>query len=175
MWKKIVAGLIVGIGIVALSSYSYANGETNQAPKAEQAVEVVYVTKEVDVTKYQIIKPEKRAYSIEEKIDFINGIAPPGTVITIKVYGTTDLTRKNFNLMVLPSEKDYIEIYSDTIVVGNTGAFSKQLELVTGINKIVIHFGVEGVSDEEIIIYVNPKNIKDIKRPNNLIDLLMQC
>lgn len=164
MWKKIIAGLIIGIGIIALSSYGHA----------QKATDNVKVEQEVDVSKYQIIRPEKRAYSIEEKIDFINGIAPPGTTITIEVYGTTDLTRKNFNLLVLPSEEDYIEVYSDTIVSGNSGTFSKQLELVTGINKVIIRFGVEGVPAEEIIIYVNPKNNKEIKRPNNLMDLLIQ-
>ncbi len=164
MWKKIIAGLIIGFGIVALSSFSYAS-EVNADVKIEQ---------KIDLSKYQIIRPEKRAYSIDEKIDFINGIAPAGTTITIEVYGTTDLTRKNFNLMVLPSEEDYIEVYTETIVAGNSGTFSKQLELVTGINKIVIKFGVEGVPSEEIIVYVNPKNIKEVKRPNNLIDLLIQ-
>ncbi|NLY85435.1 MAG: hypothetical protein GX077_03665 [Tissierellia bacterium] len=164
MWKKIIAGLIIGIGIIALSSYGHA----------QKATDNVKVEQEVDLSKYQIIRPEKRAYSIEEKIDFINGIAPPGTTITIEVYGTTDLTRKNFNLLVLPSEEDYIEVYSDTIVSGNSGTFSKQLELVTGINKVIIRFGVEGVPAEEIIIYVNPKNNKEIKRPNNLMDLLIQ-
>lgn len=164
MWKKIIAGLIIGIGIIALSSYGHA----------QKATDNVKVEQEVDLSKYQIIRPDKRAYSIEEKIDFINGIAPPGTTITIEVYGTTDLTRKNFNLLVLPSEEDYIEVYSDTIVSGNSGTFSKQLELVTGINKVIIRFGVEGVPAEEIIIYVNPKNNKEIKRPNNLMDLLIQ-
>lgn len=164
MWKKIIAGLIIGIGIIALSSYGHA----------QKATDNVKVEQEVDLSKYEIIRPEKRAYSIEEKIDFINGIAPPGTTITIEVYGTTDLTRKNFNLLVLPSEEDYIEVYSDTIVSGNSGTFSKQLELVTGINKVIIRFGVEGVPAEEIIIYVNPKNNKEIKRPNNLMDLLIQ-
>lgn len=164
MWKKIIAGLIIGIGIIALSSYGHA----------QKATDNVKVEQEVDLSKYQIIRPEKRAYSIEEKIDFINGIAPPGTTITIEVYGTTDLTRKNFNLLVLPSEEDYIEVYSDTIVSGNSGTFSKQLELVTGINKVIIRFGVEGVPAEEIIIYVNPKNNKEIKRTNNLMDLLIQ-
>ena len=169
MWKKIIAGLVIGIGIIAISSFSYAHEVTDDL----EVTNNVIVEQEVDLSKYQIIKPEKRSYSIEEKIEFINGIAPPGTTITIEVYGTTDLTRKNFNLFTLPTEDDYIEVFTDTIVSGNSGTFNKQLELVTGINKIVIKFGVEGVPDEEIIIFVNPKNTKETKLPNKLIDILI--
>lgn len=164
MWKKILAGFIIGISILAASSFSYA----------EDTADKVKVVQEVDLSKYQIIKPEKRAYTIEEKVDFINGIAPAGTTITIEVYGTTDLTRKNFNLLTLPSEDDYIEVFTETITAGNSGTFSKQLELVTGINKVIINFGVEGVPSEEIIIFVNPKTIREVKRPDKLIDIIIQ-
>jgi len=185
MLKKVIAGLVIGISIMTISSYGHAQEVTDNIEvidhievtdeAIDEAIDNAKVEEEVDLSKYRIIKPEKKAYSIEDKIEFINGIAPPGTTITVEVYGTTDLTRKNFNLLFLPSEDDYIEVSTDTLVSGNSGTFSKQLELVTGINKIIIKFGVEGVPDEEIIIFVNPKNSnsKDIKRPNKLIDILI--
>ena len=40
------------------------------------------------------------------------------------------------------------------------GLFDKQLDLVTGINKIIINFNVEGVPLQEIIIFVEPKTVK---------------
>ena len=49
MWKKIIAGLIIGIGIIALSSYGHA----------QKATDNVKVEQEVDLSKYQIIRPDK--------------------------------------------------------------------------------------------------------------------
>lgn len=119
--------------------------ETKQLPKEEH---------KVDISKYQVINPEKNAYSTEDKVIFINGKAPSGTSIGIKLYGTTDLTRKSFNLLKLPGKDDYIEVSDETVKAGNMGFFDKQLDLVTGINKIIIDFGVDGVPSVEKIIYV---------------------
>ena len=42
---------------------------------------------------------------------------------------------------------------TDSVISGNMGFFQKQLDLVRGINKINIDFGVEGVANKEIIVY----------------------
>ena len=167
MIKKVLVGILIGTSILAINNFSYAKDTTKVGTHA------VRVEQKIDTEKYNIIRPEKRLYAIEEKIDFINGIAPADTTIIIEIYGTTDLTRKNFNLLKLPSEEDYIEVFSEEIIVGSSGTFSKQLELVTGINKIIINFGVEGLASEEIIIFVNPNN-REIKRTEKLIDMIIK-
>lgn len=57
------------------------------------------------------------------------------------------------------------------------GFFDKQLDLVTGINKIIIKFEAEGIAPIEIIVFVKtPENTnipKDIKFTEKLIDILM--
>ena len=87
-----------------------------------------------------------------------------------------DLTRKNFDLLKLPNGEDYIEVFEDTVSSGNLGFFDKQLELVTGINKIVVDFGIEGVPSVEIIVYIKTpedvKNTKDVKLTNILQQIL---
>lgn len=167
MWKKILVGLFVGASLLAISPIGYA-ANTTDTTKIEQ---------KVDISKYQVTLPEKLAYSTEDKVTFIHGIAPAGTSIIIEVYGTTDLTRKNFNLLKLPADDDYIEIFTDTIKSGNMGFFDKQLDLVTGINKIIIKFEAEGIAPIEIIVFVKtPENTnipKDIKFTEKLIDILM--
>lgn len=147
MWKKLLVGFFIGASLVGISSLGYAV-ETTSKPKIEQ---------KVDHSKYRITNPEKTSYSTEDKVAFINGVAPPRTSIAIKIYGTTDLTKKNFNLDKLPSDKDYIKIFEETIQSGNMGFFQKQLDLVMGINKININFGVEGKKPYEIIVYVYDK------------------
>ncbi len=120
----------------------------------------------VDASKYEILNPEKSSYSTEEKVVLINGKAPSGTEVTIDVYGTTDITinnttnikGKNFNLDKLPTEDDYILMATEKASSGNMGLFQKQMDLVNGINKIVINFGVEGIDPVEIIVYVYNRN-----------------
>lgn len=174
MWKKILVSFFICSALLAIGSVSFATGEINNIDKnnikTEIAIEVnkketqtsetAEVKDQVDISKYQITSPENNAYTSKEKIALINGKAPSGTSILIKVYGTTDLTRKAFNLHKLPTEEDYIEIYKEEIEVGNLGFFDKQLELVTGINKIVINFNVKGVPSQEIIILVEPRPIR---------------
>ncbi|WP_333638437.1 hypothetical protein [Tissierella praeacuta] len=176
MWKKTLASLFIGTSIIAISSTALANPtntvntikveqttkpeqlpKVEQTPKVEQSTETKQLTKadqKNDISKYQVINPEKDAYSTEDKVIFINGKAPSGTAIVIKVYGTTDLTRKSFNLLKLPTKNDYIEVFNETVKAGNMGFFDKQLDLVTGINKIIIDFGVDGVPTVEKIVYV---------------------
>lgn len=148
MWRKIVATLLVCLSIFSISTFGYASNSLTV--KAKPGIII-------DTSKYEILKPEKDLYSTDDKIFLINGKAVPGTEISIEVYGTTDLTRKNFNLDKLPSEKDYIQVLTETLNAGNIGFFQKQMELVKGINKVVINFNVEGLLPVEIIVYVYDK------------------
>lgn len=159
MWKKILASLFIGASLLAISSVGHANALTNTT-KSEQ---------KVDISKYQVINPEKQAYSTENKVAFINGKAPSGTSVVIQVYGTT---RKNFDLIKLPTEDDYVEVLTETVKSGNMGFFDKQLDLVTGINKIIIDFGVDGVPTVEIIVYVKPPETGNDSKEVKLTDII---
>ena len=137
MWKKVVASILIGLSLLSVSTSGYA-------------------TNVIDTTKYAIINPEKLSYSTADKVILINGKAPSETEVIINVYGSTDitLTRRTFNLNNLPTEKDYILNVSEKVKSGNMGLFQKQMNLVKGINKLVIDYGVEGVAPVEIIVYV---------------------
>lgn len=154
MWKKVIVSLFIGASLFTIQNEVHGEVVTNKS-KIEQ---------KIDKTKYQLINPEKSSYSTEDKVVLISGKAPSGTSVSIEVYGTTDITKKNFNLDKLPSDKDYIEVFSESIKVGNMGLFQKQLNLVMGINKIIINYGVEEVPQEELIIYVYDKapSLKEI-------------
>lgn len=154
MWKKVIVSLFIGASLFTIQNEVHGEVVTNKS-KIEQ---------KIDKTKYQLINPEKNSYSTEDKVVLISGKAPSGTSVSIEVYGTTDITKKNFNLDKLPSDKDYIEVFSESIKVGNMGLFQKQLNLVMGINKIIINYGVEEVPKDELIIYVYDKapSLKEI-------------
>ncbi len=158
MWKKLLLGIFICGTLLTINTVGYATGDTTT--KAESKDSVNIDKKEVDLEKYQLISPEKTSYTSTKKVTFINGKAPAGTSVTIKVYGTTDLTRKNFDLSKLPKADDYIESYTDEVVSGNMGFFDKQLDLVTGINKIILKFDVEGVPNIEIIVFVQTNAMK---------------
>lgn len=147
MWKRFLICFFIGISILTIGSTGYAS-----APANKSKVEL-----KVDGKTYQEKGSGKNAYSKEDKIALINGKAPARTPIKIKIYGTTDLTKKNFNLNKLPSDQDYIEIFNETIRSGNMGFFQKKLDLVLGINKIILDFSIDGESPKEIIIYVYDK------------------
>ena len=140
VWRRLIASILIAFSIISFSTLGFAAPDTT-----------------IDKSKYEILNPEKSSFSTSNKVILINGKAPTGTEITIDVYGTTDLTRKNFNLDQLPTEEDYIEIMTDTVKSGNMGFFQKQIDLVLGINKIIITFDVEELSPEELIIYVYDK------------------
>lgn len=169
MFKRIMASILLGLMLIMGSTFSHA------AP-------ITITTKEnvtMDLSKYEILTPEKALYSTENKNLQLNGKAPSGSEVKIEVFGTTDLTKRNFNLTKLPSEKDYIQVTNEVISSGNMGFFQKQIELVMGINKIIIDFGLEDVNPVEIIIYVYDKsvaqgainNTREV-RISNLIPLL---
>lgn len=154
MWKKVIVSLFIGASLFTIQNEVHGEVVTNKSQ----------IEQKIDKTKYQLINPEKNSYSTEDKVVLISGKAPSGTSISIEVHGTTDITKKNFNLDKLPSDKDYIEVFSESIKVGNMGLFQKQLNLVMGINKIIINYGVEEVPKEELIIYVYDKapSLKEI-------------
>ena len=147
MWKRLLVSLFIGISLLGINSVGHSIEVTNKS-----SIEL-----KADGKKYEITKPEKLSYSTEDKIALINGKAPVKTSITITVYGTTDITKKNFNLEKLPTDEDYVEIFTETIKSGNMGLFQKQLDLVMGINKIIIDFNVEGEEPKEIIVLVYDK------------------
>lgn len=136
MWKKLLIAFFLCMSIMAFSTVSNAAS--------------------VDKSKYEVINPVKRAFTSKNKITFVNGKAPSDTRIGITVYGTTDLTRQNFNLNNLPKKDDYIQSHSYQVISGNMGFFDKQLKLVSGINKVIVNFNVNGVPNTEIIILVQP-------------------
>ena len=151
MIKKMIFSLVFFVAFLSIGDISFATSTINQTTTT--AIE------------YDIIKPEKKSYSSSEKVVLLNGKAPSGTEVTIEIYGTTDLTRRNFNLDNLPLGEDYILIDTQSEVSGNMGFFQKQLDLVSGINKIVINFGVEGISNREIVVYKYDVVRADIRLP----------
>ena len=169
MLKRVLASVLIGLMLIMGTSFSYAAPITITTKSKVTA----------DLSKYEILTPEKSLYSTENKNLQLNGKAPSGSEIKLEVFGTTDLTKKSFNLTKLPSDKDYIQVINEVITSGNMGFFQKQIELVMGINKIIIDFGLEGVNPVEIIIYVYDKSVAQVAvnitkevRISNLIPLL---
>lgn len=166
MFKRILVSFMVIMAVIGTAGFAHATTATTGnaiAPRPE----------------YEIIKPERQTYSSSERVVLINGKAPSGTEIKIELYGTTDLTRRSFNLDRLPSPEDYILIASDTATSGNMGFFQKQMDLVRGINRIRIDFGVEGVSNKEFIVYKYDVVRTDVRLPytrdrsiNNMVPLI---
>lgn len=157
MWKKLLIGFFLCASILTFSTVSNATVGNTTTTELKNAVNI-------DKSKYEVLNPEKRAYTTKDKVTFINGKAPSETKITIQVYGTTDLTRKSFDLHTLPKKDDYIESYSTEVISGNMGFFDKQLDLVSGINKIILNFNVEGVPNIEIIVFVQTNMTKGTER-----------
>lgn len=147
MFKKVAICILIVLSIVSFSSYSYATDIVVTAKKNTK----------VDTSRYEILNPEKSSFSTENKVILINGKAPTGTVVTIDTYGTTDLTKKSFNLDKLPTDKDYIKILTEEVTSGNMGFFQREINLIMGVNKVIINFGVEDLLPVEIIIYVFDK------------------
>lgn len=142
MKRKLLVSLVLAIAIFGFVKVSYATETTTKTAIAPEIA-----------VQYEIIKPDKKTYSSSERVVLINGKAPSATEVTINIYGTTDLTRRSFNLDNLPTEQDYILRSTEKVVSGNMGFFQKQLDLVRGINKIIIDFGVEGIENGEFIVY----------------------
>lgn len=170
MWKKLLICILV-LTIFFVNS-PISHGASDNYVRRNVAM------KDRNVDKYQIIKPEEDMFASPNKTILVSGKAPDGTNVTIEVFGTTDMTRSNYNLENLPNEEDYIRRINETIKVGGMGLFSKEFNLILGINKIVITF--RNASDEIIgqkIVFVSDlneasKSAKDI--PNKkLSDKIM--
>lgn len=159
MFKRLLVSVLIGISIISFSNFGYATSKAT-VPKEIQ---------KIDTSKYELLNPEKDNFSTESKIILISGKAPTGAEISIEVYGTTDLTKKSFNLDKLPEEKDYIKTSTEVAVSGNMGFFKKEMDLIMGINKIIIDFGLEELPPVELIVYVYDKAIAE-KDINNLKD-----
>lgn len=118
-------------------------------------------------SEYEILNPEKDTFSTRNKVVLVNGKAPTDTKIVMDIYGTTDLTRKNFNLANLPKDEDYIKRLTEEVKAGNMGFFKKEIELILGVNKIVVKFDRTDIA-EEIVIYVYDQSI--LPNENTLIN-----
>lgn len=142
MWKKIAASLFAFIIILSLSTGSivgYAASMRKAKPK-------------VDISKYQVSVPKEDSSSSNKKAALVSGSAPKGTSIVIDHYGAVDLTGKNYSLAKLPKDDEYVLISSQTIKSGQVG-FGEEIELIMGINKIIVTFNVNGVPTVEKVIY----------------------
>lgn len=173
MKKKLLASFLIGMTILSMGTSSYAANlgtapkkpnliTVNSSPKVmDNGTLIVYKksnrTLKTNVEGYEVINPDKESFSTKDKVALINGKAPANTPINIKLYGTTDLNKRSFNLNKLPAKKDFVEVSSETVYAGNLGFFQKQQDLVMGINKVQINFGANGVEPIEILIYVYEK------------------
>lgn len=155
MLRRLIASFLIILAMVSFTTISYGASTSNKNLTP-------------DITQYKVLNPEKSSFSTRNKVMLINGKAPTGTEINIDVYGTTDLTKKNFNLDKLPSEEDYINILSESVISGNLGFFQKELNLILGINKIIINFNVEGLEPLEFIVYCYEKAQSGINSGNNI-------
>ncbi|NLW40113.1 MAG: hypothetical protein GXY96_04185 [Tissierellia bacterium] len=132
MLKKLMASLLLFIIILSTSTVGFAA--------------------KANASKYQVIIPEEDLSATQKKVVLISGKAPQGTSITIDVYGAIDLTGKKYSLIKLPEDDAYTLISSKTIEAGSLG-FGEEVELILGVNKIIVKFNVEGAPVIEKILY----------------------
>jgi len=149
MWRKIVALLFALITITNISTIALADN--------------------VDSSKYQVILPKEEASAYKNKVILISGQAPVGTKISIELYGVVDLTGNKYSLINLPNKDDYTLISTADIESGPLG-FAKEVELIRGINKIIVNFNVEGIdSVERIVYYYEAQQIFETLRNSSVI------
>lgn len=149
MWRKIVALLFALITITNISTIALADN--------------------VDSSKYQVILPKEEASAYKNKVILISGQAPVGTKISIELYGVVDLTGNKYSLINLPNKDDYTLISTSDIESGPLG-FAKEVELIRGINKIIVNFNVEGIASvERIVYYYEAQQIFETLRNSSVI------
>lgn len=138
MWKRVIPSLFICIIILSFSTIGYG--------------------KPMDIEdRYQVRTPEENSL-LTEKVTVISGKAPEGTDIIIEVYSTSDLTGKNYTLARLPEDEDYVLISSENLKAGDLG-FAKEIRLATGINKIMVIFGIEKLPRIERVVYVYDREV----------------
>ena len=109
-------------------------------------------------SRYQVNTPEAKMSTTKNKV-LVSGKAPAGTTVTIDVFGAIDLLGENFNLAKLPKDKDYILISSQNIKSGPVG-FGEEVQLIKGVNKIIVTFDTKGVgSVQKIVYYYDTKDL----------------
>lgn len=114
----------------------------------------------IDFDKYQVFAPEEDALATTKKSVLISGKAPAGIEIIIDLYTAIDLTGNNYSLNRLPEEDNYILVSSNTIKSGALG-FGEEIELILGINKLIITFNVkDGPIIERVIYYYEKEHLK---------------
>lgn len=147
MIKKILLSLLLVLCIFSFNSINEVSASTSS----------LNIKDPVENT---VLSPSKSSFSTRNKAILISGKAPSGTTITIDVYGTTDLTRKNFNLDKLPTDSDYVLVNSETVKAGNLGFYQRQIDLSNGINKVLVNFQNQE-SNREFIIYLYDRDITE--------------
>lgn len=149
MWRRFVALLFALITIINISSFAFAD--------------------DIDSSKYQVILPKEEASAYKNKVILISGQAPVGTKISIELYGVVDLTGNKYSLINLPNKDDYTLISTSDIESGPLG-FAKEVELIRGINKIIVNFNVEGIASvERIVYYYEAQQIFETLRNSSVI------
>lgn len=150
MWKKLLAILLVLLAVFSISKVGYTASVNNKS-------------------RYQVITPEKDYSATKKKTVLISGKAPQGTEIIIEVYNAIDLTGKNYSLTRLPKDEDYVLVSSKTIKSGAAG-FGEEIELILGVNKIVVKFNVNGIPSVEKIFYYYEveRAVEALKNPSIL-------
>lgn len=149
MCRKIVALLFALVTIINVSTVALAD--------------------DVDISKYQVILPKEETSAYKNKVILISGQAPVGTKISIELYGVVDLTGNKYSLINLPNKDDYTLISTADIESGPLG-FAKEVELIRGINKIIVNFNVEGIdSVERIVYYYEAQQIFETLRNSSVI------
>lgn len=134
MWKRILSILFILMAVIIVPSLAFAS--------------------EGDDAKYEVILPKEEDSTYKNKVILVSGKAPEGTIITIELYGVVDLTGNKYSLANLPDEDDYTLISTVDVESGALG-FAEEIELIRGINKIIINFNVEEVISVERIVYYN--------------------
>ena len=119
-------------------------------------------TLKTNVPQYEVTNLTRNNFSINGNNLSINGKAPAGSDVTIKVYNTRTIHRNKYNLAKLPDSKDYILSSKQDLKSGNFGFYQSYISLTNGVNKVVVDFNREGVKPIEIIIY----SYKTINRSN---------
>ena len=139
-----------------------------------------------DAYVFKVTKPDQDIYSTIDETLFINGSAPKNANVEIKhylkdisfkdfesykdKYPKLDDFKKHFEEEVIKDD-GYEELSKTSISVGSLGIFSKKLNLMGGVNKIVISDGAKA----EKVFYIYLSDADNISKSISLmktIDLI---